>query len=285
MRFKLGKGEYIFTRVAIIIVLIVILFPLLWIISLSFRQESHMYEAYFYIIPKYFTISNFKYALDYSVKYLNISFGRMFLNSAIVTFSAIIIAIVISIFAAFGFSQFRFKGKHYIFNLIIISMMIPAQVLLIPMFFLFSRLHLLNTYFSLILLYAVFGIPISVLILRGFFGQIPPELREASRIDGANDLQYLIKIILPISRPAIASCIIFLFLQTWNEFLFAIIFIKKGPMQTLPAAISRIGGGQFVVPWGIYSASIIISALPVIIIFIIFQKWFIEGVTLGALKG
>jgi ABC-type glycerol-3-phosphate transport system permease component len=134
-------------------------------------------------------------------------------------------------------------------------------------------------------MYAALGIPISLLILRGFFEQIPKEMREAAKIDGARDMQYLARIVLPLSRPALASCVIFLFLQTWNEFLLALIFIKKGPFQTLPAVIARIGGGQYVIPWGVYSASIVISALPIIVVFAAFQRWFIEGITLGALKG
>lgn len=285
MYLKFGKSWYILTRILVFIVLVVIIFPLIWMISLAFRDEHHIYEAYGYIIPKYPTLENFTNAVNYAALFLKLPFWRMYLNSAIVTSSSIIIAIFLAIIGAFGFSQFKFWGKAPIFNTIILSMMIPVQVTIIPLFFLFSRLKLINNYASLILLYAALGIPISLLILSSFFGQIPEELRDASRIDGANDIHYLVKIVLPLSRPAIASCVIFLFLQIWNEFLLAIIFIKNGPLQTLPAAVARLGGGEKVVPWGVYSASVVISALPVIVIFLIFQKWFIEGITLGALKG
>jgi ABC-type glycerol-3-phosphate transport system permease component len=267
-----------------ILVLIMILVPLIWIVSLSLRHEDQIYESYGYIIPKEPTFENFPRAVNYVEDRLKLSFLRMFANSALVTFSAIAIAIFFAIMGGYGFANFKFRGKSVIFNSIILSIMIPVQVILIPAFFLFTRLQIKGT-MSLILLYAALGIPISVLILRGFFAQLPDELRDASKIDGANDFQHLLKVVLPLSKSAIASCIIFLFLQTWNEFLIAIVFIPFGKWQTLPAAISKIGGGQYVVPWGIYSASIVIASFPVIILFSIFQRWFIEGVTLGALKG
>lgn len=285
IRYKFGTSWPVLTRIIIAVILIVIIFPLLWIVSLSFRDEHHIYEAYAYIIPKYFTVQNFRNAFDYASSKIKITFPRMYLNSMIVSFSAISIAIVLAVIGGFGFANFRFVGKHPIFNIIILSMMLPIQVTIIPLFLLFSKLKLINNLLSLILVYAALGIPLSLLILKTFFEQIPGEMQDAAKIDGSSDLQYLLRIVVPLSRPAIASCIIFLFLQTWNEFLLAMIFIQKGPSQTLPAVIGRIGGAKYVIPWGVYSASIVISALPVIVIFIIFQRWFIEGITLGALKG
>lgn len=268
-----------------LLILVVILFPLLWILSLAFRDEHHIYEAYAYIIPRYFTVGNFHSAVTYANTHLKIAFWRMYLNSAIVASWSIAVAIFLAILGGYGFAHFTFRGKGPIFNVVVLSMMLPVQITIFPLFIQFSRLNLIDNYLSLILVYAAFGIPISLLILRGFFEQIPREMREASTIDGARDMQYLVRIVLPLARPALASCVIFLFLQTWNEFLLALIFIKKGPFQTLPAVIARIGGGQYVIPWGVYSASIVMSSLPIIVVFAVFQRWFIEGITLGALKG
>jgi ABC-type glycerol-3-phosphate transport system permease component len=284
MHFRYGKPTYILTRISMILILLIILLPLIWIVSLSLRHEDKIYESYGYIIPKDPTIENYPKAVNYVEDKLKLSFLRMFANSGLVTFSSIAIAVTIAIFGAYGIANYRFKGKSPTFNFIILSMMIPAQVIFIPLFYLFAKINITNV-FALIIIYAQLGIPISVLLLRGSFEQLPRELRDASQIDGASDFQHLIKIILPLSKPTIASCIIFLFLQTWNEFLLALVFIPSGSWQTLPAAVSKIGGGQYVVPWGIYSASIVIAAFPVIIVFSIFQRWFIEGVTLGALKG
>ncbi len=284
MRREFGLATFIITRILIILVLIAILFPLVWMISLSFRDERNIYEAYGYIIPKYPTVANYPHAVSYVEDSLNLSFLRMFANSALATFSAILIALFLSILGAYGFAFFKFRGRKPIFNIIMISLLVPVQVLLIPMFLLFARLNIKNIS-ALILIYAATSIPISLLILRGFFEQLPEELRDASKIDGASDLQYLTKVVLPLSKPAIASVIVFLFLGIWNEFLLAKVFIPTGSWQTLPEALSKIGSGLYIVPWGVYSASVVIGSFPVIILFAIFQKWFIEGITLGALKG
>jgi len=284
MRREFGLSGFIITRVLAALVIIVILLPLIWMISLSFRAEGHIYEAYGYLIPKNPTVENYPAAFNYVEKSLKLSFFRMFANSALATFSAIAIALFLAILGAYGFGFFKFKGKGLIFNLILFSMLAPIQVILIPLFFLFARLNIQNIP-ALILIYAAGSIPISLLILRGFFEQLPGELRDAAKIDGASDIQFLIKIVLPLSKPAIASVIVFLFLALWNEFLLAKIFIPTGAWQTLPEAISKIGSGLYIVPWGVYSAAVVIGALPVIILFTFFQRWFIEGITLGALKG
>jgi ABC-type glycerol-3-phosphate transport system permease component len=192
---------------------------------------------------------------------------------------------VVSSLAAYGFLISNFAGKEGIYIIIVLSFMVPQQVLLIPLFILVKKMHLLNTYLSVIFPYITFGIPIAILILRTFFEQVPKELREASTVDGARNFTIFFRIMMPISRPAVATCVIFLFLQTWNEFLLALVFLRKSVIQTIPVTIAKIGGGSYIIPWGIYAASVVISTIPVIIIFIIFQKWFVSGVTLGAVKG
>ncbi|MCL5771782.1 MAG: carbohydrate ABC transporter permease [Actinobacteria bacterium] len=285
MNKRMSLGGYIFTRIIIALELIIVLFPVLWIISISFREGGNVNDSWLLIIPKKFTFENYSKSVEFIHKWLGITYQRMFFNSILVTVISIGIAIVISSFAAFGFASYKFKGKEELYTLIIISFMIPAQVLLIPLFLLLGKMGLINTYAAVILPYITFGIPISVLILRGFFEQIPKELRDASKVDGAGDLLYFIKIVLPISKPAIAACIIFLFLQTWNEFLLALVFLRNDLIQTVPVTVAKIGGGAYIIPWGIYGAAIVISTIPVVIVFLIFQKWFIRGITMGAIKG
>ncbi len=285
MNKKMSLGGYIFTRVIIALELIVVLFPVLWIISISFREGGNINESWLLIIPKNFTFENYIQSVEFVRKWLGITYQRMFFNSILVTSVSIGVTIVISALAAFGFTSYRFRGKEELYTMVIISFMIPSQILLIPLFLLFSKMGLLNTYIAIILPYITFGIPISVLILRGFFEHIPKELRDASRVDGAGDFFYFLKIVLPISKPAIAACIIFLFLQTWNEFLLALVFLRDNLIQTVPVTIAKIGGGAYIIPWGIYGAAIVISTIPVVIVFLIFQKWFIRGITMGAVKG
>jgi len=278
-------GFFIFSRVLITLTIIVILFPILWIFSVSIRSEETVYSAFMFLIPKEFTFSNYIEAFQYAETHLNVTFFQMFRNSIIATFSLITIAIIIASLGSFSFSNYRFKGKEFTFTLIIASFVIPAQVLLIPLFFILRNAGLLNSYLAVIIPYVGFLIPIATLILRSFFEQIPNEIKESAKIDGASDFRMFLQIILPLSKPAIASCVILLFLETWNEFIFALVFLQNPQIQTIPVAIAKIAGGKYIVPLGTYGASIMITVIPVLIVFVIFQRWFIAGMTMGALKG
>jgi len=278
-------GFYVFSRIVIAITIVLIFFPILYIFSVSLRPKGTIYEDIFVLIPKAVTYQNYTGALDYAKTRLDVSFPEMFRNSIICTFSAIAISIIISAFAAFSFSNFKFRGKELIYTLMIASFAIPVQASLIPLFFIERDLRIMNTYLAVILPYIGFTIPIAILILRSFFEGIPIEIKEAARIDGASNFQMFVKIILPISKPAIATCIILLFLETWNEFLFALIFLQNPKLQTVPVAIAKIAGGKYLASLGIYGAAIMITIIPILIVFVIFQRWFIAGVTLGAVKG
>lgn len=168
----------------------------------------------------------------------------------------------------------------------LISFMIPVQVLLIPLFVLMKNLKLLTSYFVLILPYISFGFPIAILILRGFFEKIPMEIKEAAKIDGASDTRILMKVVLPISKPAIATVITFSFMMVWNEFLFALVFIRKNHLQTIPIVLNQLQYNPHgIVRYEVYGALIFLTIIPEIIIFIFFQRWFIAGLSAGAVKG
>lgn len=276
---------FIFTRVIILMTLLVILFPIVYIFSLSLRTKETVYQDTFFIIPKAVTHKNYIDAWYYAKERLNVTFLQMFRNSIICTVSAITISILFASLASFSFSHYRFKGKELVFTTIIASYVVPAQVLLIPLFFIMKRLGLLNNYFAVIFPYIGFSMPIATLILRSFFEQIPNEIKEAAIIDGARDIQVFIRIVLPLSAPALASCIILLFLETWNEFIYALVFLQNPKIQTIPVAIAKIAGGKYIVPIGTYGAAIMITVIPVLIVFMLFQKWFIAGMTMGAVKG
>lgn len=282
---KLTVSAYIFTRIVVIVGLVAIIFPLLWIFSLSLRLPKEVFDSYFFIIPKNITFDNYPAALEYAKMYFNIGFPRMFLNSFFVASSTIALTLFISLLAGFALSNFKFKAHSAIYTLILASFMIPTQVLLIPLFILFKKAGILNTYLAVILPYTIFTVPIAVLIFRDFFNRIPRELKEAAIIDGASGFYYFLKVAIPISKPAIATTIIYSFTLIWNEFLLALVFLGKDKIKTLPVAIANIAGGQYIVPYNVFTASMMICIIPILIIFLIFQKWFIRGVTAGALKG
>ncbi len=237
------------------------------------------------IIPKHVTLRNYPTAFEYAKMYFEVGFPRLYLNSSIVTSFTIILTLFIAMLAGFALSNFRFRGQAILHTLLLASFMIPAQVLLIPLFVLFKKAHLLNTFPSVSFAYTIFTVPIATLILKSFFSSIPMELKEAAKIDGATEFYYFLRIATPIAKPAIATCIIYSFTLIWNEFLLALVFLGKNELKTLPVAIANIGGGEYIVPYNIFSASMIIVIIPILIVFLIFQKWFIKGVTAGALKG
>ncbi|MEW5814633.1 MAG: carbohydrate ABC transporter permease [Spirochaetota bacterium] len=237
------------------------------------------------LLPKAVTINNYFDAFNYAKDKLGVTFTEMFRNSVIATSISVLLAIIIASLASFSFSNYKFKGKEEVYTLIIASFAIPAQVLLIPLFFLLRDLNLLNTYWAIILPYTGFLIPIATLILRSFFEQIPAEIKQAAKIDGASDFKIFLRIILPLSKPALGTCAILLFLETWNEFIFALVFLQNPKIQTIPVSIAKIAGSRYMIPIGTYGASIMITIIPVIIVFLLFQKWFIAGITMGSMKG
>jgi len=275
---------FIVSRLVVLFFIIIIIFPLLYTLSLSIRSPETIYSAKFFLIPEEFSIQNYYDAFFYAEERLKVSFPRMFLNSIIVTFASVSLIISLSIFAAFSFSHLKFPMKESLYNVMIASVAMPAQVLLIPLFYILIYFGIINTYFAVILAYAGFLIPIGILILRMFFEQIPKELTEAGITDGATDFQLLINILLPLAKPAIATCIILLFLDTWNEFIYAMVFMQDTSIHTIPVALAKIGTSRYHINIGTYSAAVMITIIPVLIIFAAFQRWFIAGITMGALK-
>ena len=282
--FKKSPVFYILTRIVILFFMIIIIFPLLYTLSLSIRSPDTIYSARYFLIPYEFSLQNYYDAFFYAEERLKVSFPRMFLNSVIVTTSSVLLIIILSIFAAFSFSHLRFPMKESLYNVMIASVAMPAQVLLIPLFYLLIYFGIINTYTAVILAYAGFLIPIGILILRMFFEQIPGEMTEAGIVDGATDFQLLMRILLPLAKPAIATCVILLFLDTWNEFIYAMIFMQDPTIHTVPVGLAKIGTSRYHINIGTYSASVMITIIPVMLIFAIFQRWFIAGMTMGALK-
>ena len=279
-KFKDSPLFYILSRIVVYFFIIIILYTF----SMSIRSPETVYSAKYFLIPEEVSFQNYIDAFEYGEKRLHVSFPRMFLNSTIVVTSSVSLIICLSIFAAFSFSHLKFPMKETLFNIMIASVAMPAQVILIPLFYILLYLGIINTYQAVILAYAGFLIPIGILILRIFFEQIPRELSEAAKADGASDFQLLTRILLPLAKPAIATCIILLFLDTWNEFVYAMVFMQNPDIHTIPVALAKIGTSRYQISIGTYSAAIMITVIPVLIIFAVFQRWFIAGITMGALK-
>ncbi|MHB1253637.1 MAG: carbohydrate ABC transporter permease [Candidatus Humimicrobiaceae bacterium] len=255
---------------------VVFLIPIFWVFSLSLRSKKDALTAMFFTRDVHFD--------NYLKAWQTFGFSKLYINSLIVTVLSVFITLVIASLAAYSFSRLRYKGSNIIFYMLLLGMMIPPAAIIIPLFVIMENLNLYNTLFSLILSYIAFGLPIATLILRGFFMSIPPELVEAARIDGSSEVGTFFRIIIPLSKPAISTVVIFLFMQNWNEFLLALVLLRDKILYTLPVGVA-IFVGQWDSPWELVAAGVIIASVPVFVLYLILQDQFVKGLTAGAVKG
>lgn len=211
--------------------------------------------------------------------------GRLFqymINDLIICFLKVPLGILVEALAAFAITRLDIKHKTEIFIFFIIGMMLPFQAALVPINVIYSRLGLLNTYLGLFYVYIGFGISYGILVLRGFFRTIPKELDEAAIIDGCTKLQLFWKIIIPMAKPAIATLIITDFLATWNEYLLAMVIINDNAKKTVPVGLMTFVG-EHGTDYGYLCAGVLISLVPVLVVYLVFQRYFVEGMA-GAVK-
>ena len=210
--------------------------------------------------------------------------GRLYWNSIVVSTVSMVVTVAISALAGYGLGRIRFAGRGVIYALVLVGLTIPLQIALIPLFINLRSLGLLNTWMALIGPYTGFGLAFGTYIMKGFFEGLPRELEEAARLDGASEFGIFARVMLPLTRPALATVAIFLFLQNWNEFLFALTFITEGRMRTLPTGIYALLSSEFYGNYPILAASLVLFSIPVLVLYFLFQQQFIEGLTAGALK-
>lgn len=255
------------------------LFPFMYMIATAFTPDTYTMPYPPILFPKSFYLGNFINAIKSN------NFGRYFLNSAFVSILSTLFALIVSSLTAYGFARFNFKGKEIIFKIFLFTMMVPGLLNIVPQFLVIKSMKLVDTYTGLILLYIGGGIAGNTFFLRGFFESIPIELEESVIIDGGSRWTIFTKIILPLSKPALGTFSIFAFTGFWDEFYGALTLIKTPSKRTLPIAL-QLFRGQHASDWGLIFAASLIAIVPVILIFIIFQKKFVRGGALnGSIKG
>lgn len=268
---------------ALVVWLLILLCPMMYIGLLSVRQRG-TYEMYFSLIPKHLTLDNYRLAMN-AQDIIGTDFITLYRNSLIVTGSALLLALAAGSLMAYALAGMEFRGKELIANVLLIGLMIPVQILLIPLFLEIKRFGLHNTYFSLIFPYAALGVPFVIFVMRGFFESLPKDLFEQAEIDGCSKFGQFWRIALPLARSGILPCAIFLFLQYWNEFLFALVFIQKDSLQTLPLGVFKFESmGMYTFPVELDACAVMIGSLPVLVAFMVFNRQFIVGLTAGAVK-
>lgn len=267
------------TRYAILIAgSAVMIVPFLYLFATSFKPQLYLFEMPPQFIPKHPTTSN------YTEAWTSNNFGHYFANSVFVSVVATALSALLSSMMAYAFARFSFKGQNVMFWILLIGLMVPGMMLLIPQYLLANQLHLLDSLLGLIVFYVATTLAFNTFLLRGFFEEIPWALEEAMIMDGAGPFRRYWKLILPLSRPALATVAIFTFLACWDEYVWALIIINDPDKRTLPIAISLFQG-QHLTNWGLVFAASTIAIIPVILVFAIFQRQFIRGLSGEALKG
>tara|TARA_B110000483_G_C18152827_1_gene526166 strand:+ start:752 stop:1576 length:825 start_codon:yes stop_codon:yes gene_type:complete len=259
------------------IIFIIFFFPFFWIITSAFKIPQEIIQRHSTIIPRSFTLEHFHKILFSS------DFLIYLKNSLIVSFSSMIIAVILSMLAAYGLHKLKFYGNKYVERSLLITYAFPGVILLIPMYLMLGKIGLLNSYFALILINVTFSTPFAVWMLKAFFKTIPSEIEEAAAIDGASRITILFQIIFPLALPGIASVSIFCFIISWTEYMFASIMINSNDLKTLPVGLASIVG-QYQIDWGFLLAGATLASLPVIILFLFVGKYFVSGLTDGAIK-
>ncbi|MEL6440537.1 MAG: carbohydrate ABC transporter permease [Cyanobacteria bacterium J06621_8] len=254
----------LFTLIALVLGAIVVLFPLLVVLQSSFSDPE-----------QHFTTANYQQAWHQG------KFLFAFANSTIIALSVTALQIITSALAGYALARLKFKGQQAILLIILVTLVIPFQLLVIPTFIILTWANLINTYWSLILPTAANGF--GIFLMRQYFASIPVELEEAATLDGANRLQILTQIMLPLSRPAIVTLFLFTFIGEWNDLFKPLVFTTRPELRTVQLALAEFQE-QFTSDWSLLMAAVVIATIPVLFLFLIGQKQFIQGITSTGIK-
>jgi multiple sugar transport system permease protein len=255
---------------------VVMLVPFAWMLSTSLKEQGDVFIYPPQWIPQPVQWQNYQETVTV------MPFGRFYLNSAIQAVSVTILQLLTASLAAFAFARLRFRGRDALFLLYLATMMIPFPVTMIPNFVIMRYLNWIDTFRALILPPAFSAF--STFLLRQYFLSIPVEMDDAARVDGASSFRIWWQIILPLSGPALATLAIFTFLGQWNNFLWPLVVTNSEKMRTLPVGLATFQG-QYSIQWNLLMAGSVIAVLPILVIYIVGQKWFVRGITLTGLGG
>lgn len=269
--------KIVYTIIAILIA-IPLLFPLYWVIVSSLKGDAEIFSKIPTFLPKTMVIET------YTTQLTNPDTLRAIKNSFIIAGGSTMLSILLSVPCAYGLARYRFKGKKVMIMTFLVTQMLPSSLILTPLYLIFSKLHILNTYAAPIIATGTISIPFVILILRPIFASLPKELEEAARIDGCNRLKAFIHVILPITKNGTVTGLAFCFIYGWNDLMYSITFNmdeKLRPMTTTVYNFMDLYGMK----WNYIMAYGVILSLPVLLLFIGLQKYIVEGLVSGSVKG
>ena len=272
-----GRREH--NAVAYIVLILftaVYLVPILWMILSSFKADSELFAYPPKLLPSQFSLENYTDAWNRG------DFGLYFKNTTIVAVTATVLTVVINTMAGYASAKYKFKGSTAIFMMFLATMMLPLEVLMIPIFQVVRTFHLYNNFWGLIIPSA--ATPAGVFLVRQYFLTIPNEIMESARIDGASETKIFLRLMIPLAKPVMSVLAIFAFLWRWNDYMWPLVVIRDTKKYTVQLALANFSG-QYAVDWGSLLAMSVLTMIPVLIIFLIFQKQFMKGMVAGAVKG
>jgi multiple sugar transport system permease protein len=280
-RFRNRTTRNLLTLVAIyalmFIVAVIVIFPIYWMFTISLKLPREIYRIPA-LFPENPTWENYRVLIDEKGYLTNIR------NSIIVASSVTVVSLLISSFAAYSIVRFRYRFRGLVGRIILLTYLTPGSLLFIPLSIIVARLHMGNSLWGLIVLYLTFSIPLSTWLLSGYFRSVPADLEEQAMVDGTTQLGALFRILLPLSLPGLAAVGIFTFTAAWNELLFALIFITSEEKRTVPLGLQYLITGD-VLLWGPIMAGAVLAALPVMLLYFVAQRFMVQGITAGSVKG
>jgi alpha-1,4-digalacturonate transport system permease protein len=270
---SIKKGMYALICVSLALFAV---FPVVWVVLSSFKPQSELFSFPMTLFPKRWTLFN------YIATFARGNFLVYFSNTLIVSVSSTVITVIINIMAGYALSKYIFPGRDIIFAVMIATLMIPLQVIMIPIFLQLKNMHLLNSLWGIIIPPA--ATPTGIFLSRQYMVTLPDSLIEASRIDGGGEFFIFRKVIFPLAKPVAATIAIFAFMWRWNDYLWPLIVITKNSKQTIQQALAAFVG-QYQINWAELLAMTTVAIIPIIIVFLCMQKFFMRGITAGAVKG
>ncbi|MBR5343582.1 MAG: carbohydrate ABC transporter permease [Oscillospiraceae bacterium] len=273
-----SKGARIAIYTGLVFWMLVNLFPVYWMFTFSLKSNKEIFGENVIGLPHEWLWSNYTKALNTG------KMGLYFLNSAIVATATILITLAVALLATFALTRLIWKQRKALNKFFMLGLTIPIHVSILPVYVTLRELHLLNTYWALIIPYSAFSLAMAILVCTGFMNEIPRELDESACIDGCSVWGIFFRVIVPLMKPAVATVGIYTFLQCWNELMFANIFISKSALRTLPVGVQQLSG-QYTTEWGPIGAALVLATFPMLFIYIFLSKKIQDSFVAGAIKG
>jgi arabinogalactan oligomer/maltooligosaccharide transport system permease protein len=275
---KVSPIRAILSHAVLCIAVVIAVFPVSRILTISIRPGNRLLSSDLSMIPDDATLDN--YFVIFSQK----PFLQWIYNSLVITVTTSLIGVMLSATAAYAFSRYRFPGRKSGLMFLMMTQMIPAAMLILPIYLILTQMNLLNTYAGMVIAYSVTTLPFSIWVLKGYFDSVPRSLEESARIDGCSELGAFYRVLLPLSTPSLAIVFLFNFTQAWNEYIIASTVIRSPELRTWPLGLFEFQG-NFNSEWGLFAAGSVVISVPVVLLFLYSSKYMVSGLTVGGVKG